>query len=550
MLRAKTWLLNARRYRHIGVAILLAAVTVVLLAVTAPDMGLTWDEPAYIAAAESYAAWFGKLFTSPGEALRAESIEAYWRPNHEHPPLDKIWSGLVWSLARHLTDDLTAHRLGNILLVGGLVALLYLWLAEKGGTWLAGLAAVIALLAMPRFFFHAHLAALDVPAAVVVFATLFVFWRLREQSWGGYDLLAGIVWGLAMATKINAIFVLPTLLLWVLLFNRQRYLFRRLAVMGVIGLPVFLVVWPWLYDQLVPRLMEYMLFVTVDHWDIGQFYLGRFYMPPPWHFSLVMTLVTVPLVITLLWLGGAVRAAADRTLRPLGSMLALGALVPLLAPALGGSLLYDNDRLFMPAFPFLAALAGIGLAGLVQVMQHALARLGRPAAQAISFAAAASLFVPHLVLAGDLYPHLLSYYSEGIGGLPGAVRLGLENTYWCETYARALPYLNENARPGDTVWVEDWSHDVMVYYQIQDRLDPRLRVSWPQTRFSVFYLWGVQGDPVPIEEADFVVIQHRQTGWHPELRAWMQGRQPVYQVSYRGVPLLSLYARNAGAGGN
>lgn len=554
-LRVKTRALSVRRHRQILVAALLAVGTVALLVVTAPDIGLTWDEPAYIAAAESYVAWFGRLFADPQEAWSASAIDDHWRPNHEHPPLDKVWSGMIWSLARHLTDDLTAHRLGNMLLVGGLVALLYLWLAGEHGLGPTGLAAVAVLLAMPRFFFHAHLAALDVPAAVAVFATVFVFWRFREQSAAGYDVLAGVVWGLAMATKINAIFVLPTLLLWALLFARCGHLFRRLAVMGLVGTPVFLAAWPWLYDQSLPRLSEYILFVTVDHWEIGQFYLGRFYMPPPWHFSLVMILVTVPLAATLFWLAGVVRVVADPTLHSLGGMLALGALVPLLAPVLGGSLLYDNERLFMPAFPFLAALAGIGLAGSVQALRRGLARFPigpgatRLATWGISVAAVLSL-VPHLVLAGGLYPNLLSYYSEGIGGLPGAARLGLESTYWCETYARALPYLEENAHPGDTVWVEDWSHDVMVYYQLQGRLDPQLRVSWPQTRYSVFQQWGVHGEPVPIQEADFVVIQHRQTGWRPELRAWMQGRRPVYQLAYRGVPLLSIYARDARIGGN
>ena len=40
-----------------GMAILIGVVVFVLLVVTARNIGLTWDEPAYIAAARSYVNW-------------------------------------------------------------------------------------------------------------------------------------------------------------------------------------------------------------------------------------------------------------------------------------------------------------------------------------------------------------------------------------------------------------------------------------------------------------------------------------------------------------
>ena len=201
-----------------AVAVLLGALAIALLTATAPHIGLTWDEPAYISASESYVAWFWRLITWPRYALSAQGIEEHWTANHEHPPLDKVWCGLVWSVARFLFDDLTARRLGNIILAGALVALLY-HLVAKEIRRTAGLATVGALLTMPRFFLHAHLAALDVPAAFVVFGTVFAFWRTRERRALSWDVWMGIIWGLAMATKINAIFVPLTLLVWTLIFG-------------------------------------------------------------------------------------------------------------------------------------------------------------------------------------------------------------------------------------------------------------------------------------------------------------------------------------------
>jgi 4-amino-4-deoxy-L-arabinose transferase-like glycosyltransferase len=527
-----------------AVAVLLVALTGTLLVITDPDIGVTWDEPAYMAAAESYVSWFRLLWSHPSTALGAEAIDQYWQVNHEHPPLDKVWSGLVWLAARSLLDDLTAHRLGNMVLAGGTVALLYLLVAGEAGQ-AAGLAAAGALLTMPRFFLHAHLSALDVPGAAGVLATLAAFWWTRERVDLRADLWVGLAWGLAMGLKINAVVAPIVLLLWTLLFRRQLYLFRRLAVMGAFGGVIFLVSWPWLYDQFMPRLIEYVLFITVDHWEIGQYYLGRFHMPPPWHFGFVMTFAVVPLALSLAAAVGTAWSLRTREARPFGTLLALGALVPILLPAIGGSMVYDNERLFMPVFPCIAALAGLGLDRTRCWAGERLRRLGAlRLTKAVPALLMAAAFVPHLAAAGSLYPHLLSYYAASIGGIRGAMRLGLETTYWCETYAAALPYLNAHAQPGDTVWVEPWSHDVLRYYQAHGQLDPRLRISRLPEAPSFFSSWGPETVDVALDEADYAVIQYRQTRFEIyEIPDYLRGRAPAYRLSHQGVPLLDIYAQ-------
>lgn len=532
-----------RQLTNRTIATLLAVFTTALLLTTSHDMGLTWDEPAYIAASESYAAWLGELVAHQKYALSAEGIQTYWEPNHEHPPLDKIWSGVVWSAARLLFDDLTAHRLGNILLVGALVALLFLMIARELGR-LAGLAAVGSLITMPRFFFHAHLAALDVPAAVAIFAVVFLFWRTRDRRAIRWDIYLGLAWGAALATKINAIFVPPMLLLWILISRRRFFLFRRLAIAGLIGIPLSLILWPWIYYSSLARAIEYARFVTIDHWEIGQWYLGRFYMPPPWHFPFVMAIAVVPLTWAVLGALGVVRAIKSRQTRAFGILLALGVVVPMLPLSITRSMVYDNERHFMPAFPYVAALAGLGFAWVTRGLRKLSVDRARPAlAKVIPWAVAAVALAPHTVAAWSLYPHLLSYYSETIGGVPGAARLQLETTYWCETYAEALPYLNAHAQRGDVIWVQNWSHDVLFYYQLHGIFRQDLRIGWPEHAVSVFAREGVQGHLASIEEADYVVLQRRQSGFTPRVRDWLRGREPVYRLSHQGVPLLDVYAR-------
>jgi hypothetical protein len=151
-----------------AIAALVFLATAFVLVLTAADIGITWDEPTYIVASENYRAWVEELMTNPDYAVSYDGISEYWCFNCESPSFSKLWSGLLWLTTRSLYDDLTAHRIGHILLASLLVALLYLIVAPTYGRT-AGLAAAASLLTMPRFFFHSHLAALDVPVTVMTF---------------------------------------------------------------------------------------------------------------------------------------------------------------------------------------------------------------------------------------------------------------------------------------------------------------------------------------------------------------------------------------------
>jgi hypothetical protein len=40
-----------------------------------------------------------------------------------------------------------------------------------------------------------------------------------------------------------------------------------------------------------------------------------------------------------------------------------------------------------------------------------------------------------------------------------------------------------------------------------------------------------------------VVIQNRESGLYRALRTWMQARKPIYEVKYRRLVLIDVYAR-------
>jgi 4-amino-4-deoxy-L-arabinose transferase-like glycosyltransferase len=530
------------------IAVAIGLITVIVLLLTTGGIGVTWDEPVYIASSNSYLAWYRQLVTDPASAMKPAAITKAWEVVHEHPPLVRIYSGLIWSVARHFTDDLTAHRLGNILLAGVMAALLYKLVAEEINCW-AGIASVVALFTMPRFFFHAHLIELDMPVAALSVIVAYIFWRTKESPGLRYSVLLGVAWGMALSVKFTAIFILPMLLLWVLAFRRRDYLLVRVLLAGAVAIPVFWVLWPWLYYDTAGRLVEYLLFPFLAHWINREFYLGRIYTTTPWHYPLVMIAAVVPLGTTLLYLAGIVRSAASRLLRPFGLFLLWSALASVLIQASGRFTAFDGDRFSMAAFPFLAALAGIGFAGLAGLVRSLLGRFRAPVlAPAVSAAIGILLVLSPILDTIRLYPHLLSYYSEQVGGLPGAVELGMEPTYWCDTYIEAVRYINEHAKPGGSVWAEGSSFRVFLYYQLIGVLRSDVVLAVPPNSTSIF------GPDQPFHavaedytRANIVVVQNHKILFYDnnsesnDFSDWTAQRVPVREWKLDGVTVLSIY---------
>lgn len=524
------------------IAILLACLAIILLASTAPTIGLTTDEQAYMTGADSYARWFFMFAKDPTRALQPANIDTYWSINHEHPPVEKIWSGLVWLATHNTFGEFISNRLGVILLVGLLVALLY-WLIGENYGKPAGLFTATALLSMPRFFFHAHLAALDVPVAAASFAVVFIFWKTIDRKGWGWGALWGIVWGLAVGTKLNGIFIFFALIVWGMIFRRNWSMFLRLMIMGGTAILTFLVTWPWLYHQTWTRLIDYVKF-HLDHYVIGQWFLGQFYSPPPWYAVLVILFAVVPLTITVLSLAGVARAGNGKQDGGLAWLLIVSALISISPFIFGKSLLYDNERLFMPVFPFLAALAGIGFGNLAyrlekliyRVRQFGLAKLGTIL---LGFA----LLFPQSLALVQIYPHLLAYYSEGVGGIAGAAKLGFETTYWGESYNAVISFLNTHAQGNDVVWVDDKDH--FLFYQKIGLLRQDLHITNSSPGLNREDL----NSSFTFENANWHVFQYRQSQYGVggeqnflPLKI-LENQVPVLELQYSGVPLMKLYGK-------
>jgi 4-amino-4-deoxy-L-arabinose transferase-like glycosyltransferase len=521
------------------IALLLFLAATLALTVTAKDIGLTWDEPVYINSGQSYARWVYILVKDPLRALQAQTIDTYWTITHEHPPVERLWSGLVWLAARHFFDDITANRLGAILLAGLLVALVYLLIAGMYNR-ASGLFASAALLCMPRFFFHSHLAALDVPVAMTSFALIFLFWKTVNRKGWVWGIPWGIAWGVALATKLNGIFIPFAVVAWILVFRRTWVMAIRLFLMGIVAALTFFILWPWLYFQPWKRALEYLYF-HLGHHPIGQWYLGQYYLPPPWHYVFVILWAVVPLTLMALFLLGVSRCGNGKRDNGLVWLLIFSAIASISPFIFGINLAYNGERLFMPVFPYIACLAGIGFGWLVACTQKLLKKAKKPALSALTaWIMGIALLLPPIISMAGLYPHLLSYYSAGVGGLPGATKLGLETTYWNETYASAIPYLNAHSKTGDKIWVEN--QDVFRYYQSTGLIRPD--VNFITNKPAAYH--GQKGSG-GFWDANWYVFQYLQTQFGAGGEAnyvplqVLKTQTPVFVLQYERVPLMAVY---------
>ena len=344
---------------------------------------------------------------------------------------------------------------------------------DAGAKW-EGLFASLALVLMPRLYGHAHIASLETitnltcTAAVLAIAH---WWNGSAPPSRRVALLTGVVMGLALLTKIQAILIPLPVIAWALWRWRSKAIVP-LLVWGVTANVVFFVLWPYLWLDPVGHYLEY-LGRTTNRSTIHCFYFGVRYADKavPWHYPFVMFAVTVPVGLHLLGAWGASSvfgrqplfaflsggrkspgSSSDSTVAPSPKvpltltlspqsrgegtrhsdiLLLVCTVFPLIVFALPGVAVYDGERLFLTSFPLWAIFVGRGLQHGWQFASHAPART-------ILRCGLLCALVWSGWIAINVHPHQLNFYSEVIGGQPGAEQCGMELDYWGSGITRSL----------------------------------------------------------------------------------------------------------------
>jgi 4-amino-4-deoxy-L-arabinose transferase-like glycosyltransferase len=542
------------------------------LAGTVKDLGYARDEGFYFQASSAYGRWFEQLLATPRAALDRRAVDAAWSANHEHPALVKslfALSNLVLQKKHHLfVMEGTSYRFPAMVLAGIVVALVYLWGTQARGR-VAGVAAAVALAAMPRFFFHAHLACFDVPIVTMWTLTAYLYWRSLRDGGVILPLLTGVAFGLTLDTKHNSWFLpfacvahLVALEAWGALSRARPFAWlakppapgvvrrRGLAALGamaVVGPPVFVALWPWIWHDTAHRLRDYALF-HLNHEYYNMEFLGENYWTPPMPrgYAWLMTLATVPTVTIALFAVGLGTRALAWTKRPTSTrapvvdamgtdlLWLIGVVVNYAAWLRASTPIFGGTKHWMTAYPFLALFAGAGFSAVVRAARRELARQRRRGVAVRRLAAspwAAAAAIGAATGAAPLtetirsHPWGLSAYTPLVGGAAGAASLGLNRTFWGYATGAVAGFLNREAPRGATVYVHDTASPSWDMLLTDGRIRRDIR--------------GVGS----IAGASFGLYHHEKHMLGQEYQNWIAfgTARPAYIGGLDGVPVILVY---------
>jgi 4-amino-4-deoxy-L-arabinose transferase-like glycosyltransferase len=508
------------------VALALGFLGFLAVALTIADPGITIDEPLDVRPGRTYISTLQSK--GPARFLDRATVDFVFRDNAEHPPLGRWLLGIASTLGEPLETALrgspdpvrlyiVSGRMAPALVFGAMVWLVSATTGSRYGR-AAGLVAGLSLAIMPRVFAHAHLAALD--TFIAFFWTLGLLSSVRAIASRRPVLgmgFAGLLFGLALLTKIHAWFLPPIVLSWALIRLRPGRALAAWSIWLAVGLATFFVGWPWLWYDPIGRLRAY-LGTGVERISIQVLYFGQVYADRdvPWHYPWVYFLATVPVGLLALGAWGLVQGWRGRRIDPFPLLLAgtIGFFLILFSTKVP---IYDGERLFLVAFPLVAILIGRGFADLWRQA----GRRWRVGLVALVVGQGFGVVMIH--------PFGLSYYNLLVGGLPGAELLGLELTYWGDAVdGPLLDELATLAKPGETA-----------------ALAPTLAPEQGKvvTTRRLVHIPIVLADQDLASRADWLVISRRSSYWTPEVRDRI-ARDPMIATEKRqGVWLSAVIGR-------
>lgn len=473
------------------------------------DVGMSWDEAYYVEAAQRTTHWLNGL-VGPGSApLDAASIERFWdgvnREPRGHPSVTRFLVALGGGLFGGDQSPLWGMRIPIALCYGLTIVLIYVWMRREFGR-VTGWLSVLAYFFLPRVFGHAHFAVTETPMVLMNLMVVVCFIRgLRRPRWA---IWCGVFFGIALATKINAILLPLILFPWAYVFHRRVMLHNVMAMLFV-GPVVMILLWPWLWHETIPHFLQYLLW-NFSHSQLGLFYLGDIYNsstgPVPWHYPFRLLFFTTPLVVLILAAIGLARLAGSPAKHSHDTLIIWAVLLPCLLMALPTSPNYDGVRLMLNIYPFLAALAGIGGGVLVRIAAY----YDKPAGFRRISLAGGVLTLIILALAGsggwDMMrngPYYLSYTNMILGGREGA-KGDLELHYWGESLnQKAIERLNAVVPDHASLCPRAMNIEVLRYYQQWGWLKPEIKLVEDDVADYVLlqYRFGLHGAP------DFLLVK-------------------------------------------
>lgn len=504
--------LNRKTFVIIGF-LFLFALSIRLLGIT--HTGETWDEAAVAGPGSEYLQFWAK-----GDF----SVES-WTTNKEHPPVAKYFYGatkipprLLPNVAQLDKDFLpgkqyTTGRVVSAILGSLSVVLLFLLALTLYDDRVAVLASVFLAL-MPRVIAHDRIVGLETPLSF--FVLLAVYFCVRHRWW-----LTGFAFGLALATRFNALLMAPLLLLpfyfrihseiprlpprkTCLSLGMTAKVFLRplLLIFGLAGL-VFFISWPWLWSNPVGHLVQSLSMSNTA--PEPEFFLG-IRRVLPWYYYFNYLWVTTPVVILLGVLGFL--GSWLRFRRKEDILLVLYLTLPFLASFF--VLKQDGVRYVFQVFPAVALAAAVGWFRFWK-------KLGEN--RVVGVVGGIGVLGALIFSLKEIHPYYLDYYNVLAGG-PSKVYQDrtYEIGWWGEGIYDAVRWVNQNAEVGKSV----------------------------NFAFSPQHVAPILRSDLVLSTGDLncdYVIKNTYADWYKEVDLSPTEYQLVYEVKVAGASLATVYQR-------
>ena len=416
---------------------------------------------------------------------------------------------------------------------------------ERRFDWIVALGAVAFLFGSPRMVAHMMANIKDFPLMVLFSLGALTFFRAFESGSARGLWLFGVLLGLALGTKANALF-LPLIPALTLLLGgvpepwrgREARLLSTLIGAGALGVVVMVATWPYLWSDPIGGFSEHLKFVLSrkDSTSLGSV--------APVYEAIIYT--TPPFFLIAFALGSALSIGPlRRRHRPLLFLWAWIAVV------LGRYLLpqavnYDGVRHFLELFPPMAAIAAFGIvtaAGRIVKPSDRADRTQLDRALVAQLAAVLLFTLPGIAQVFKTHPFHLAYWSSWVGGYPGARASDQPQAsdYWGLSYRLGMRWLNENAERDAFLAVPVVEHAVRLV--APTRLRPDIQLLPITTPFSPH----IQPErlrrtlELSLERPLYVMFVERRDWMNPLMVDCLRRLEPVKEWQLEGAPILQIY---------
>ena len=415
-------------------------------------------------------------------------------------------------------------RATSLLPAALLFVALFSWSRELSGYWGAILTLFFAALS-PNLIAHATLINTDFTLAVTSFCAVFTYRRLLLCPSIANLLVAGLALGLALMSKLSAVFLLPALFattVWFWIFgdpSQRRSVAKIFGVAPITGLAgaylcvcilSIFILWAGYGFDYEP----YILTIRSQLWDIGSghtgYLMGQFSQQGWWYYFPLAIAIKTPLP-TL-----ALAAWGLWTLARRSQKLEVGFLIgpPLV---LVGLFIFGNAkniglRYLLGIYPFLFLLVGASI--------HTALRCRKIYALSL-------LVLFYAISTTQNHPHHLAYFNESIGGPEQGYRYLVDsNIDWGQDLKGLKTYMDE----------QGIERIKLSYF---GTVDPRL--------YDLNYEWLPSFDlpnfgdrpaklpttgVIAISVTNLVGVYMDMYGQGRDLYSWLQAHQPVARIGH------------------